>query len=238
MPTLNARPTRPTATRTDRVARFGSSPRFATIVLDVDSTLCGIEGFDWLAQRRGEIVARRVTALTDDAMHGAKPLEEIYAARLAMIRPRRDDVDALARAYAESLAPGAVETLSKMRRAGVHVVLMSCALRHALVRLAFHLGIDLEDVHAVDIRFDAVGAYTGFDSFSVLTATDGKAEMLSRLTLDGPVLAVGDSVTDVAMRSVCGQVAAFTGFVRRDAALAEADYTVSSFADLATLVLG
>ena len=26
---------------------------FASVILDVDSTLCGIEGIDWLAERRG-----------------------------------------------------------------------------------------------------------------------------------------------------------------------------------------
>ena len=28
-------------------------PKFASVVLDVDSTLCGIEGVDWLAERCG-----------------------------------------------------------------------------------------------------------------------------------------------------------------------------------------
>ena len=36
------------------------SPGFRTIVLDVDSTLCGIEGIDWLAARRGHAIAERV----------------------------------------------------------------------------------------------------------------------------------------------------------------------------------
>lgn len=238
MPTLHARPAR-TARADNRVRSTDTpdAPRFSTVVLDVDSTLSGIEGIDWLAQRRGELVARKVAALTADAMGGTTPLEQVYGARLSAIHPRRDDVDALSRAYVDALAPGAVEAIADLRRAGVQIVLMSGGLRHALVRLAFHLGVDLDDLHAVDIRFDAVGAFTGFDATSVLTTSGGKATMLSKLAIDGPVLLVGDGVTDLAMRGVTGQFAAFTGFVTREPVVRDADYTIESFAELASLVL-
>lgn len=215
-----------------------AAPRFATVVIDVDSTISGIEGIDWLAKRRGEIVARRVAVLTEEAMRGAVPLEHVYGTRLAAIRPRRDDVDALSRAYVEALAPGVVETFARFRRAGVQIVLMSGGLRHALVRLSFHLGIDIDDLHAVDVRFDAIGAYVGFDTQSPLTTSDGKAAKLARLDLDGPVLLVGDAITDLGMRRVTGQFAAFTGFVTREPVVKQADFTVESFEELASLVLG
>jgi phosphoserine phosphatase len=214
-----------------------AAPRFGTVVLDVDSTISGIEGIDWLASRRGEIISRRVSSLTEEAMRGSVPLEHVYGTRLATIRPRRDDLDALSRAYVEALAPGVVETFAQFRRAGVHIVLMSGGLRHALVRLAFHLGVDLADLHAVDIRFDALGAYTGFDTQSPLTTSDGKTKQLAKLKLDGPVLIVGDGATDLGMRRVTGQFAAFTGFVSREPVVNQADFTVDSFEELASLVL-
>src|SRR3954467_14930100 len=92
-----------------------AGPRFGTVVLDVDSTISGIEGIDWLAQRRGEIIAKRVAALTEEAMRGAIPLEHVYGTRLATIRPRREDLDALSRAYVEALAPGVAETFTRFR---------------------------------------------------------------------------------------------------------------------------
>lgn len=235
--------TMPTLTSTASPDRFdiagaSAGPRFGTVVVDVDSTISGIEGIDWLAGRRGEIVARRVAALTDEAMRGAVPLEHVYGTRLATIRPRREDLDALSKAYIEALAPGVVETFAKLRRNDVHIVLMSGGLRHALVRLAFDLGVDLADLHAVDIRFDALGAYTGFDTLSPLTTSDGKTKQLSKLVLDGPVLIVGDGATDLGMRRVTGQFAAFTGFVAREPVISQADFTIESFDELATLVLG
>lgn len=236
MPTLNARPAR--LSPNDPGIVPGKTPRFATVVLDVDSTLSGIEGIDWLAARRGDIVAQRVATLTRNAMSGAARLEDVYGVRLSTIRPRREDLDALSRAYVEHLAPGALEAIAELRRAGVQIVLMSGGLRHAMVRLAFHLGVDLDDVHAVDVRFDAVGAYTGFDASSILTTSGGKARLLAELAIDAPVLIVGDGITDLAMRSVTGKFAAFTGFVQREPVVRDADYTVNTFGELASLVLG
>ena len=78
---------------------------FRSLVLDVDSTVSGIEGIDWLAARRGDLVSRRVADLTQRAMLGNIPLEQVYGTRLAEIRPRREEVDALARAYVDAIAP-------------------------------------------------------------------------------------------------------------------------------------
>lgn len=213
------------------------NPSYSTVVLDVDSTISGIEGIDWLAKRRGDLVAHKVASLTDDAMRGKVPLERVYAARLAAIRPRRDEVDALARAYVDAIAPEAVETIHRLRTAGVHVLLMSAGLRHALYRLALHLDIDLTDLHAVDIRFDAIGAYSGFDDASPLATSAGKRALLERLPLTRPTLMVGDGSTDLATRPAVDAFAAFTGFVRREPVVQQADVVVDSFARLGSLVL-
>src|SRR5262249_28185501 len=79
--------------RSSRDVRAGQRDRvnalFATVILDVDSTVAGIEGIDWLAQRRGPDVAAKIAQLTDDAMRGTLPLEAVYGARLDAIRPTR-----------------------------------------------------------------------------------------------------------------------------------------------------
>jgi HAD superfamily phosphoserine phosphatase-like hydrolase len=215
-----------------------ATPAFSTVVLDVDSTVSGIEGVDWLAARRGPEVARRIAGLTAQAMRGEIPLEQVYGTRLSQIRPRREDLDALARAYVEAMAPDTVSTVHNLRRAGVQVVLVSGGLRNALLRLALELDLDLGDVHAVDVRFDAMGAYVGFDEKSPLSRTTGKSTVIAGLDASRPMLMVGDGVTDLAARSVVDSFAAFTGFVSRDPVVRQADVVLKSFAELETLVLG
>jgi phosphoglycolate phosphatase-like HAD superfamily hydrolase len=193
-------------------------PRFASVALDVDSTVSGIEGIDWLAARRGEVIARRVADLTTQAMQGTLPLEQVYRARLDAIRPRRDDIDALARAYVDELATGCAEAIS-------------------LLRLALQLDFDVGDLHAVDIRFDTGGAYVGFDESSPLATSMGKHTLLATLPQSRPLLMVGDGATDLATRGAVDSFAAFTGFVSRDAVVRQADFVISSFAELAEYVL-
>jgi phosphoserine phosphatase len=162
---------------------------FATVVLEVDSVISSIDGLTWLAARRGDVIAHRVAALTAQMRAGDA---HAYAECLSAIRPRRDEVDALARAYVDSLAPGSADAIAQLRRGGVRVVVVSGGLRHALYRLAYRLAIDLDDVHAVDIRFDALGAYTGFDYASPLTSIEGRREFLAQLDVEQPVLVIGD----------------------------------------------
>jgi HAD superfamily phosphoserine phosphatase-like hydrolase len=213
-----------------------ATAHFRSLVLDVDSTLSGIEGIDWLAARRGDLVQRRVADLTQRAMQGGVPLEQVYKTRLAEIRPRREEVDALARAYVDAVAPGAAQTIARLRSAGVQVVLVSGGLRHALLKLALTIGLGPADLYAVAIRFDPLGAYVGFDESSPLTTADGKRQVVAGLGLEGPIVAAGDGATDLAMRDVVDAFVAYTGFVTRASVVEHADAVASSFADLERFV--
>ena len=215
-----------------------TAPRFATVILDVDSTLCGIEGIDWLAEHRSADVAKQVAELTDRAMRGEVSLESVYGARLAMVRPRREDVDALGRAYIDTIAEGAVDAISSWRSRGVCVILLSSALRHSVLRVAQEIGLGADEVHAVDVRFDAIGAYNGFDRSSPLTTTTGKRDIVSTLDLPRPMIAVGDGSTDAAVRGTAEAFAAFTGFVSRVSVAEKADFVVTSFDELSAIILG
>jgi phosphoserine phosphatase len=209
---------------------------FASIILDVDSTLCGIEGIDWLGERRGPDIAAQVVDLTNRAMRGEIALEAVYGERLGLVRPSRADVAALGRAYAAAIAPGAADAITRLRAAGMRVVLVSGGIREAIVPIAHSLGIADEDLHAVSVQFDDTGAYRGFDTASPLATATGKRAVAASLALSAPVLAVGDGATDLAMRPAVDAFAAFTGFVRRESVVAAADHVIASFDQLVELV--
>lgn len=210
---------------------------FASVILDVDSTLTGIEGVDWLAARRGPEVARQAASLTAEAMAGRIPLESVYAGRLDLVAPARSELGALARAYLDAVAGDAREALAELRGAGVVLRVVSGGLREALLPLARWLGFADGEVHAVDARFDASGRYAGLRPSPLVTRA-GKAEVARALALPRAVLAVGDGATDLAMRPEVDAFAAYVGFVRRDPVVAGADHVVASFAELARLVTG
>ncbi len=214
-----------------------SDAGFASVILDVDSTLCGLEGIDWLAERRGGDTGARVVELTDRAMRGEIALDAVYGERLALVQPSRDEIAALADAYISSIAPHAAYTILRMRAAGKHVVLVSGGVREAILPVAERLGIPSRDVRAVSIRFDADGGYEGFDTLSPLTTATGKRAVAEQLALPRRILAVGDGATDLAMRPAVDAFAAYTGFVRREAVITSADVVLASFDQLMELVL-
>jgi phosphoserine phosphatase len=204
-------------------------PRFASVVLDVDSTLSGVEGVDWLAALRGTSVAEQSARLTERAMNGELPIEEIYGQRLDLIRPTRNEVGRLARVYRERLAPGATRTIAALKKADVRVVLVSGGFRGAIEPVARELRVEL---NAVDIYWNDAGDYAGFDTRSPLTRQDGKREVVQLLRLGRPSLAVGDGSTDLGMKAAADDFVAFTGFVRRPIVVASASREVASFDEL------
>ena len=217
-------------------------PAFASVVLDVDSTLCGIEGIDFLGRRRGEEVGTRIEEVTARAMRGELSLEQVYGERLALIRPTVQDLEALKQAYASALADGAAAAIRAMRVAGVRIALVSGGIRQAIQPLATSLGFAERELHAVSISFDERGNYRAYDKASPLASQRGKSRVVGALVTEGgfprPVLAVGDGATDVFMRETADAFAAYVGFARRESVVARADLVVESFADLTQVVLG
>ena len=214
-----------------------TKPGFASVVLDVDSTLSGVEGIDWLAARRDGGLGAKVASLTERAMRGEMPLSAVYGERLKMVNPSRDDVSALADMYQSMLAPGAAQAVRSLHEAGRRVIVVSGGIREAILPLAAALGVADAEVHAVALSFTPEGRYAGYDADSPLTTSDGKRTVVERLALPKRVLAVGDGATDLAMKPVVDLFAAFTGFASRAAVVANADATVDSFDQIVELAL-
>jgi phosphoserine phosphatase len=212
--------------------------RFNSVILDVDSTLSGIEGIDWLAAKRGPETAASVASLTDQAMQGAIPLQAVYGERLKMVHPTAKEIAALANAYIEEIAPYAKEAIADMSAKNVELFLVSGGLREAILPLAVAAGVKQDNVRAVSIVFDANGEYDGFEEQSALTRQDGKRKVVKQLGLKGPTLAVGDGMTDCEIRPAVDGFAAYTGFVRRASVIKQADFVIEDFRELRELVLG
>lgn len=212
--------------------------RFNSVVFDVDSTLSGIEGIDWLAALRGPEVEAWSAALTEKAMEGAIPIEAVYGERMRVVKPTLSEIDELGKIYVDRVATNARETLTALRDRDVELVMVSGGLREAILPLARALGVDERRVHAVSVFFDDAGEYTGFDEHSPFTRQSGKRTAVEGMALKGPVLAVGDGMTDCEMRPVVHSFAAYTGFMRREPVVQRADYVIGDFDELRKLVLG
>ena len=193
-------------------------PPYRVVAFDCDSTLSAIEGIDELARLAGQ----DVRALTERAMRGEITLESVYGARLELVRPTRAMLDEVGALYVARMLPHARELVLALKALGKRVCAVSGGLETAVRALARAAGIADEDVFAVPIRFDARGAYEGFDEANPLARSGGKIEVARALGV--PLAFVGDGVTDleVAEAGACARFVAFGGVARRREVLARA----------------
>jgi phosphoserine phosphatase len=198
--------------------------RYRFVFFDVDSTLVTIEGIDVLANNDPAIAK-----LTDAAMNGEIPLDEVYGKRLEIIRPSLQSVEALAEKYLHSLVDGAVDTIAALNEAGASVHLVTGGIEQAIAPLAARLGIPPRAVHAVSLSFAADGSYSDFDRRSFLTRPGGKELAVRdvRARTHGRAAFVGDGVSDLEARPAVDLFVGFGGVHTRPRVKDNADVFIA-----------
>jgi phosphoserine phosphatase len=205
----------------------GADPRgvgYRTVVFDCDSTLVSVEGIDELAGPRIE----EIRALTDLAMEGKIPLEEVYGRRLELIAPTREQVRAIGDVYVRTMVPDAAEVVGALLWLDKDVRVISGGLLQPVAEVARHLGLGRDRVAAVEVRFDSHGAYQGFDRDSPLARSGGKAEVLRQWGVGRPAMLVGDGATDLEAAEAVDLFVAFMGVAFRPAVAAGADVVLQT----------
>jgi phosphoserine phosphatase len=200
---------------------------FDIVFFDCDSTLSHIEGIDELAKQAG--LGPEMVALTNQAMDGLVPLEQIYGQRLALIRPNRKAIDSLADLYMDQQVDGVAEVFTRLLEAGKQVHIISGGIRQSILPLAAKLGLPADNVHAVELIFDSQGQYLDFDQSSPLARSGGKAEVCRQLNHDkDSMVMIGDGQTDLESKQAGACFIGFGGVVVRPAVKAGADYYIET----------
>jgi len=199
------------------------------VFFDVDSTLVTIEGIDVLADGNPEIAK-----LTDAAMNGGIPLDQVYAKRLEMIRPSNERVERLGSTYVESIVDGAKETIAALHDNGVIVHLVTAGIEQAIIPLANALDVGPRNVHAVKLVFDENGNYKDFDRRSFLTRPGGKELVVRdvRARSHGKAAFIGDGVSDLEAKPAVDLFIGFGGVVVRPRVKENADLYVTNLRDV------
>lgn len=207
------------------------------LLLDCDSTLSSIEGIDELARLQGDVVFKRVEAMTMEAMNGTISVESVFGRRLEIIQPRLSDVLAVGRRYIETIEPTALPTLAGLVAVGWTPVIVSGGFRAAIRPLATHLGISR--VEAVDLSFTRDGAYAGYDEKYPTTRSGGKPEIVAQLRTEFPsarIVAVGDGVSDLETKSHVDLFVGFGRYVQRERVKKESHHFIHALDELPALL--
>jgi phosphoserine phosphatase len=203
------------------------------LLLDCDSTLSAIEGVDELGRLRGPAVFKAVEDMTNAAMNGGTPMEEIFAKRLDIIKPTKVELEAIGAQYIATVEPTAVETLDKLRAAGWKIAIVSGGFTQAIMPLAKFLGV--ARVEAVVLKFNEDGTYAGFDETCPTSKSKGKNMIARRLRADFKaqiVVMVGDGASDLEVRGDVDKVIGFGRYVVRPKVKAGADAFIMALEEL------
>jgi len=123
----------------------------------------------------------------------------------------------LAQRYQDELVDDAIEVVARLHQLGKTVHIISGGLRLPIIELGRKLGIQAENIHAVDIEFDDTGHYIGFNPESILACHGGKARVCSTLIKQGERnVLIGDGVTDLEVLDIGISVIGFGGVARRE----------------------
>ncbi len=226
------------------------------IFFDCDCTLTRIEGIDELGEMLGK--GPEVRLLTQQAMEGRIPLEEIFQRRLELLRPTRGQIERIGELYVENLVEDAAEVVSALRELDCEVYIVSGGFVLALQKLAAHLGIPVRNVLGVDVAFDELQGdwykyhrhqyrpnpaerYLALDGTSPMVKTKGKRLAIEKLApLQGGTMLVGDGASDLAARDAVDLFVGYGGVAARSIVALQAAVFVrcESLAPVLVLALG
>lgn len=212
---------------------------YSTIFFDCDSTLIDIESLDVLGERMG--CGDEVRRLTELAMSGSLPMEDVFKRKMDLMRPTRSDVLSIAELCRTRLVLGAIEVVRVLQEAGKRVFLVSSNFQVIVDVVAEVLGIPFENVIANDIYFTADGSYAGISESSPLCRTTGKAEIVrTHLRVGEKSVFVGDGMTDASTVGIVDLFIGYGGVVVRDAVREKSDVYVADahFGALLPFILG
>lgn len=200
--------------------------------IDCDSTLSTIEGIDELARAKGDDVFGQVVALTNAAMNGEIPINEVFPRRMEMIRPDQALCHEIAELYVETLIPGVQDMIQEVKDAGWLPIILSGGFAPLIQPLAAHLGID--HVEAVPLYFHEDGSYRGFGENYPTTRNLGKNEIIrewKNAMLPHNCVMMGDGVSDLETKPDVDAFIGFGGVVARTKVEMGCDYWLTDLSD-------
>lgn len=207
------------------------------IVFDCDSTLSSIEGIDELARAAGESIFSKVEALTNAAMNGEVPLDEVFQRRLEIIRPTAAQCEAVAQLYIDTIEPTAKTTTEALKSRGYSPIILSGGFKRLIEPLAKHLGI--EQVEAVPLHLDENGEYLSFDSTYPTTYNGGKTEIIEQLKKQHSasfVAMIGDGISDLETKAAVDLFVGFGKYTERSAVREKSEHFIYSLDTLLGLL--
>lgn len=216
-----------------------------TYIFDFDSTLVSVESLDELARLSledhpdKEVKLAQLHALTNQGMNGGLPFDESLRRRLELFVTNKSHVKQVAELLKDTITDSALELEDWFEENADNIYIVSGGFEEYIIPIAEELGIPAAHVRANRFIYDGNGNVTGFDESRATSRPGGKAEQVAQLALPGPVIMIGDGITDYEVRSrgAADEFWAFTQHVARPSVVERADRVLESFEEIEALAV-
>jgi D-3-phosphoglycerate dehydrogenase len=214
--------------------------RFASIIIDFDSTLIQVESLEELAAislahspRREERLGA-ITELTNQAMSGTLRFDEALKRRISLLEATRNDLRVLVEVLRGKLTPSFERNAAWFRRESPRLYVVSGGFKEFIAPALEPFGFQQNHIYANTFVFDDNGAIIGADENNPLSQEDGKSLLLETLALPRPRLIIGDGFSDYQLRAsgACDQFFALVENVHRAPVAERADRVLASFDEI------
>jgi phosphoserine phosphatase len=204
---------------------FLTSPIDA-VVFDCDCTLTHLEGVNYLAKLNN--IEDEIVALTEDAMEKGHLSQSLYAKRLSLINPTKNQLETLGQAYFDHKVSDILSVITALKKLNKAIFIVSAGILYPVRAFAKKLGIPSDNVFAVDLYFEN-SQYHDFDRKSVLIENTGKQSIIKKIKEIYPRLAyVGDGANDLCCISEVERFIGFGGIIYRELIESQSDFYLKS----------
>lgn len=214
-----------------------------TYVIDFDSTLVSVESLDELvristASTPGvDALLEEFAEITSQAMDGSLPFSEALRQRMALLEADYEDVEQLIEELKDMITDSAREHKEWFEEHADSIYVVSGGFEDYIVPVMEELGISRSHIFANRFVYDENHRIIAHDSTLYLSKAQGKPTQVKALELTGPVIMIGDGMTDYEVRSngEADEFWAFTQHVVRSSVVERADRVLTSFSEIETL---
>ena len=207
------------------------------VVFDCDGTLSEIEGIDVLAEENG--VAQEVERLTQEAMSVTGITENIYHDRLQYTKPTRQQLEKLGEVYYQYRSEHVESVIEIFQDLGKKVFVLSAGMNPAVKIFSDKLGVNVENVYAVDLEFDKDGNYCGYHHYCAPSRKGGKCDVLEDIKKNYPrIMHVGDGMNDVEAKDSVTRFVGYGGAYFRQSIMDLCEFYIKSKSLLPLLHFG
>ena len=172
-------------------------------------------------------------------MEGGMKFQDALAARLELMKPSKEAIEACLQDNPLELTEGVKELIEQLHAAGKDVFLVSGGFRIMIEPVAKILNIPIDNIVANTVLFDENGLYRDFDASEPTSQDMGKPkalQMIQEAKGYKTMVMVGDGATDAQAKPPATTFIGFGGVAVREKVKSVADWFVTDFSGMTKIV--